>query len=83
MISIAFVPPNITVSQENLVLCVEYVSTQQANLMEVTTITDKNVMFFDLFHHSYSSEPWMNIIFTIECRCVAIANYQQHPSDST
>jgi hypothetical protein len=52
VIIIALVPPNISAGAANITLHVEYVSTQQANSMEVTTVTDKNDMHFNPFNHS-------------------------------
>jgi hypothetical protein len=66
MIGVALIPPNIAVSEENIFRHVEYIFTWQANLMEVTTITDKSIMNFNPFHHSYSSELWMNVFFSLD-----------------
>jgi hypothetical protein len=51
--------------------------------MKVTTIKNKNIVSLNPLNYSYVYEPWMNVIFTFDCRCVVVANYKQHPLCST
>jgi hypothetical protein len=47
--------------------------------MKVAPITNKNIVSFNPFNYSYSSEPWMNVVFTFDCRFVIVTNYKHHP----
>jgi hypothetical protein len=51
--------------------------------MKLTTIANKKIMYFNQFNHSYSLEPWLNVVFTVDCRFVIVANYKHHPPYST
>jgi hypothetical protein len=64
MVIVAFVPPNITVSETDISFHMEKVSTWESNSMKITTITNKNIVSFNPLNYSYAPEPWMNVIFT-------------------